>query len=365
MSAKKTLSQLFKTAGIEINGEAPADVKIYDEDVYTIFLSGNSIAIGESFMNKQWDCTDLAGFLTKLLQQKLQIKKNLISDPKLFLRMIISNLQVGKKAYEVGEQHYDLGNDLYSAMLDRRMVYTSGIYEGAYDLDSAQEIKLERICQKLKLKRGQRILDIGCGWGSFMKYAAQKYGVSCVGLSVSKEQTALGRKLCEGLPVEFIITDYRDYSDAEKFDHIVSIEMIEAVGQKNMHTYFSKVYELLKPGGAFMLQAIISKKRIPVADPWIDKYIFPNGVLVSAYQLEKHTRGFFLWEDLKDIGVDYDPTLMAWWKNFDEAYSELFKSNPKYDERFYRMWKYYLQACAALFRTREIQDWQLLLRKAS
>lgn len=364
MKEKEALERIAKAVGVTINGPEPTDPQIYDDSVYRAFLSHNSLAIGETFMDKKWDCDDLAGLYTKILKRKLQIKKNLLSDPKLFLRTAFSNLQAGIKAFEVGEQHYDLGNDLYEAMLDRRMVYTSAIYDGAYDLDSAQEIKLERICRKLGLKRGDRVLDIGCGWGSFMKYAAQKYGVSCVGLTVSKEQTAWGRKSCEGLPIEFVITDYRDYVDEEKFDHIVSIEMIEAVGQKNLRTYFKKANELLKDGGTFMLQAIISPKRIPVADPWIDKYIFPNGVLVSPHQLEKHTRGLFHFADLRDIGPDYDPTLMAWWQNFDIAYEELRKQNERYDERFYRMWKYYLQMCAALFRSRELQDWQLLLRKA-
>lgn len=363
MKAKQAMTTIAKSVGVTFNGSAATDPQIYDDSVYQAFLSRNSLALGESFMDGRWDCEDLAGFYTKALRGNLQIRKTILSDPKLFLRTLLANLQSGNRAYQVGEEHYDLGNNLYEAMLGRRMVYTGAIYEGAYDLDSAQEIKLERICRQLRLRPGDRVLDIGCGWGSFMKYAAQKYGVTCVGLSVSKEQIAWGRESCAGLPVEFVFTDYRDFSDAEGFDHIVSIEMIEAVGQKNLKTYFKKAHALLKSGGAFMLQAIISQKPFPMADPWIDKYIFPNGVLVSPRQLERHTNGLFIYENLQDIGPDYDPTLLAWWDNFDAAYPKLKEANPKYDERFYRMWKYYLQMCAALFRTRQIQDWQLLLRK--
>ena len=363
MNNKDAVENLAKALGLTLQGDGATDVRVYDDSVYKFFLSRNSLAIGESYMDKKWDCDDLAGMLTKVFDGEVQIKKNLLSDPQLFLRTFLLNLQSGKRAFEVGEQHYDLGNDLYEATLGKTMVYTSAIYEGVTELDEAQEQKLERICRKLNLKPGQCILDIGCGWGSFMKYAAEKYDVSCVGLSVSKKQTEYGRELCAGLPIEFIVKDYRDYVPEGQFDHIVSIEMIEAVGQKNMQQYFNIVHALLKPGGCFMLQAIISDKHNPLADPWIDRYIFPNGVLVSSRQIEKHTHGLFMYEDLKNIGLDYDKTLMDWWANFDREYPRLKLNNPKYDERFYRMWKYYLHSCAAVFRAREAYDWQLLLRK--
>ena len=365
MNAKESVLSIMKTIGSEINGPAATDPQIYDESVYEVFLSANSLALGEAYMDKKWDCNDLAGFYTKGLKQKLQIKKNIFTDPKLFLQSVFFNLQSKQRAFHVGEKHYDLGNDLYEATLGKHLLYTCDIWDGARNLTEAQEKKMDRICRKLNLRPGQRLLDVGCGWGGLMRFAAMHYKVSCVGLSVSKEQTLYGREWCQGLPVEFIIADYRDYTDAEGFDHVSSIEMIEHVGQKNYRTYFEKIHELLKPGGTFMLQAIISPKKKPIADPWLDKYIFPNGVLSSPYQIEKNTRGLFHYEDLKNIGPDYDPTLMAWWENFEEAYPELVQKNPKYDERFYRMWKYYLQTCAALFRTEQLHDWQVLLKRTS
>ncbi len=363
MNTKEAVQNLMSSIGVTLNGNGATDVRVYDESVYEIFLSRNSVAIGESYMDKKRDCNDLAGMLTNVLTAKVQIKKSVLTDPHLFFRTFLANLQSGSRAFEVGEQHYDLGNDLYQATLGKTMVYTCALYDGVKDLDEAQNKKLDRICRKLNLQPGQRILDIGCGWGSFMKYAAETYGVTCVGLTVSKKQTEFGREWCAGLPIEFVVADYRDYVPSEPFDHVVSIEMIEAVGQKNMQTYFDLVHNWVKPGGLFMLQAIISNKKFPMADPWIDKYIFPNGVLVTGAQLEKHTRGLFIYEDLKNIGLDYDRTLMDWWMNFDREYMNLKENNPKYDERFYRMWKYYLHSCAALFRSREAQDWQLLLRK--
>jgi cyclopropane-fatty-acyl-phospholipid synthase len=260
--------------------------------------------------------------------------------------------------------HYDLGNDLYEAMLDDRMVYTCAIWDGVDTLEAAQKQKLEAMCQKLDLRPGQRVLDIGCGWGSFMKYAAERYGVECVGLSVSKEQIAYGRTACADLPIEFVFADYREYADEQGFDHIVSIEMLEAVGPKNFRTYFETVHGLLRPGGRFALQTIGEAQARPVPDPWLDRYIFPNGVIPSLAQIEPAVRELFLFEHLDNIGPDYDPTLMAWWERFAAAYPELQARNPRYDEGFFRLWKYYLQSCAAVFRARQMHDWQIVFSLA-
>lgn len=327
------------------------------------FLSRSSLALGESFMDKWWDCEDLAGLFNVILQNQLVIKDSLLENHSLLLRSLFFNLQSRSRARQVAVEHYDLGDDLYTAMLDSRMVYTAAVWDGVETLDAAQEQKLELLCRKLGLQKGDRVLDIGCGWGSFMKYAVEKYGVTCVGITVSEGQTALGRKICAGLPIEFIIKDYREYSDLHGFDHIVSVEMIEAVGVKNFRTYFKKVHELLKPKGRFVLQAIGNQKQVSVADPWIDKYIFRNGILPSLNQLEDSMRDLFIFEHLENIGPDYDRTLMAWWYNFHSSYGKLSENNKTYNERFYRMWKYYLQACAALFRSRTTQDWQIVFTK--
>jgi cyclopropane-fatty-acyl-phospholipid synthase len=197
-----------------------------------------------------------------------------------------------------------------------------------------------------------------------MKYAAEKHQATVTGLTVSVGQTELGRNMCDGLPVEFVIGDYRNYKRAEKFEHVVSVEMIEAVGAKNLRTYFTKAHELLKDGGLFGLQAIMSLDAKPVPDVWIDRYIFPNGILPSLAQVEQATRGLFIVESLENFAHDYDLTLMEWWRRFDASYEELVAQNPKYNERFYRMWKFYLQCCAGLFRADEVQVCQLILVKA-
>lgn len=360
MNAKERVADILAQIDVTIDGDRPTDIQVHNEKVYDRILTGGTLAIGESFMDGWWDVEDLAEVVSRLHTKRAY--RDIVSFDAwtLLLRAFVGNLQSKARSFQVGEEHYDLGNDLYTRMLDTRMVYTSGVWDGVDTLEAAQDQKLEMMCQKLNLQHGDRVLDIGCGWGSFMKYAAERYGVSCVGLTVSVEQTELGRKLCEGLPIEFVIQDYREYTDTEKFDHIVSIEMIEAVGPKNFRAYFEKAHELLKPDGRFAIQAIGDLDKKPVPSVWIDTYIFPNGFLPSIYQLDEAHRHLFRMEHLENIGPDYDPTLMEWWRRFDAAYPELQKQNQKYDERFYRMWKFYLHTCAGLFRSRVGQNWQIV-----
>lgn len=268
---------------------------------------------------------------------------------------MLGNPQRPSKAFEVGEKHYDIGNDLYEAMLDSRMTYTCGYWKDAHNLEEAQEAKLDLVCKKLGLKPGHRILDVGCGWGSFLKYASERYGVRGVGITVSKEQAALARERCKGLPIEIRLQDYRDTEGT--YDHIASLGMFEHVGPKNYRAYFSKIKTLLKDGGLFLLHTIGSDITAPV-DPWIEKYIFPNSQIPSLRQVADALEGLFIMEDWHNFGADYDTTLMAWFSRFD-AHWEEFKH--RYDERFYRMWKYYLLVSAASFRARKNQLWQIVL----
>jgi cyclopropane-fatty-acyl-phospholipid synthase len=362
MKSQEKVAHILSTAGIALNGPKATDIQINDEQVWGRVLGGGSLALGETFMDGLWDVEDLAGLVDTVYRAKLY--KQLVSFDALplIVRGIFQNLQNRTRAFTVAQAHYDLGNDLYTKMLDTRMVYTSGIWEGVQTLEAAQEQKLERLCQLIGLKTGGSVLDIGCGWGSFMKYAAERHQASVIGLTVSVGQTELGEKMCAGLPVEFVIGDYRDYNRAEKFDHVVSVEMIEAVGAKNLRTYFEKAHSLLKPTGFFGLQAIMSIDPKPVPDVWIDRYIFPNGILPSLPQIEKAIRGLFVIESMQNYADDYDKTLMEWWRRFDASYEQLKAANPKYDERFYRMWKFYLQGCAGLFRANEVQVCQILLR---
>ncbi|MCK4670137.1 MAG: cyclopropane fatty acyl phospholipid synthase [Nanoarchaeota archaeon] len=359
MDAKKLVQKYLTLADIQINGKRLWDIQVHNPKLYTRVLAGGSLALGESYMDGWWDCKALDEFFYRILKSRLDKKvkdwKQLIAS---VIKAKIVNLQSRTKAYEIGKRHYDIGNDLYKNMLDKRMVYSCGYWKNAKILDKAQEVKLDLICKKLGLKPGMKILDIGCGWGSLAKYAAEKYKVKVVGITISREQAKLAREMCKGLSVEIRLQDYRKLR--EKFDRIVSVGMFEHVGYKNYKTYMEVVSRCLKPNGLFLLHTIAGNTSAKTTDPWISKYIFPNSMLPSAKQITTAYEGLFILEDWHSFGIDYDKTLMAWYKNFTKTWSKIKKD---YDTRFYRMWEYYLLACAGTFRSGDNQLWQIVLSK--
>jgi cyclopropane-fatty-acyl-phospholipid synthase len=359
VSAKTAIQELLERADVRINGNRPGDIQVHNDKFYKRVLAQGSLGLGESYMDGWWDCKELDVFFYKIMSARLEEKVRGLSIVFPYLAAKLTNMQSKSRAFEVGERHYDIGNDLYEAMLDKRLTYTCGYWKSAKTLDEAQEAKLDLVCKKMKLKPGMTVLDIGCGWGSFAKFAAEKYKVKVVGITVSKEQIALGKKLCKGLPVELRFQDYRDVQG--QFDRIVSLGMFEHVGPKNYRTYMEVAYRCLKDDGLFMLHTIGSSKTSQMGDPWFSKYIFPNGRLPSIKQISGSMEGLFVMEDWHNFGAYYDPTLMAWFKNFDKAWPKLKKN---YSERFYRMWRYYLLSCAGSFRARKrLQLWQIVLSK--
>ncbi|RUO29353.1 cyclopropane-fatty-acyl-phospholipid synthase [Aliidiomarina sedimenti] len=365
MSSQDFANELLAKADIQINGSRPWDLQLHRDDVIPRALAHGNLGLGEAYMDGHWDCEHLDQFFSRLLQARIaeQVHPSRLIMHSLKNRLF--NLQGKKRAWEVGQKHYDLGNDLYQKMLDKRMVYTCGFWTQAKDLDTAQEHKLELTCRKLKLKPGMRVLDVGCGWGSFMQYAAEHYGVECVGVTISKAQIELGKERFKGLPVEFLLNDYRDLPEifADKpFDAVVSLGMFEHVGPKNHRTYMQVVNQVLKEHGLFLLHTIGRNAGGTPPDPWIDKYIFPNGELPAIRHVGEAAEKLFVVEDLHNFGASYDKTLMAWHDNFERGWPELQK-NARYDTRFYRMWRYYLLSCAGAFRARNIQLWQWVLSK--
>ena len=355
-SARDRVDELLAQAGIRVNGPAPTDIRIHDPQFYERVLAHGSLGLGETYMEGAWDAADLDGFLFKLLDARLDEALHTFDDLLLHLKARMINMQRGQRAWVVGEQHYDLGNDLYQAMLGRRLVYSCGYWKDATDLDAAQEAKLALVCAKLGLAPGMRVLDIGCGWGEALKYAAQVHGVSGVGVTVSQEQAHFARELCRDLPIEIRAQDYRELD--ERYDRVLSIGMFEHVGVKNYRTYFEVARRCTADDGLFLLHCIGSNVSTDRTDPWIEKYIFPNSMLPSAAQITHAVEGLFVIEDWHNFGADYDRTLLAWRANFDAAWPRLAL---RYDERFRRMWRFYLSASAATFRARRDQLWQLVL----
>lgn len=365
--SKQLVVSILEKADIAINGDRPWDIKVNDIKFFDQVLSQGSLGLGEGYMQGAWDCEQIDVMVSKLMQIDAEkIAENLIFKNPLYLlgalNSKIFNPQTISRSFEVGQKHYDTGNDFFQNMLDKRMVYTCGYWKNAKSLDEAQEHKLELVCQKLQLQKGMKVLDIGCGWGSFMKYASQKYGVSCVGLTVSKEQKILGEKLCAGLPIEFVLDDYRNHNPTEKYDRIVSLGMFEHVGSKNYNDFFGVAQKLLKPEGLFLLHTIGSAITVTLNDPWLEKYIFPNSHLPSVKQIGEASEGKFIMEDWHNFGPDYDLTLMAWYRNFVANYSKI---EDKYSPAFFRMWSYFLLACAGTFRAKKMQLWQIVFSHPS
>jgi cyclopropane-fatty-acyl-phospholipid synthase len=356
--SKKFVEDLFAIADIKINGDRPWDIQVKNEKFYDRFVSQGSLGMGESYMDGWWDAEKLEEFFERALRNNLnrKVKRN-FATLGIYLQAKIFNLQKSD-AFHIGKHHYDIGNDLYEAMLDKRLTYTCGYWKDAKNLDEAQEAKLDLVCKKIGLKKGQKVLDIGSGWGSFIKFAAERYGATCVGLTVSKEQVDYANSTRGDLPIETRLQDYRDIN--EKFDHVVSLGMFEHVGDKNYRTYMEKVDSLLKDDGLFLLHTIGSNISTADPDPWIAKYIFPNSTLPSIAQIAKAAEELFIMEDWHNFGTDYDKTLMVWFNNFNNNWPNL---KSKYGDRFYKMWKYYLLAFVGSFRARNIQLWQIVFSK--
>jgi cyclopropane-fatty-acyl-phospholipid synthase len=356
--AHRLAAELLGKAGIQINGNASWDMQLHDSDVPQRALATGNLGLGEAYMDGAWDADHLDEFFYRLMRSRLtdNIKPLRLIFHALSARFL--NKQSKRRAWKVGKAHYDLGNDFYAAMLDPRMAYTCGYWKNASTLAEAQEAKLELICRKLQLEPGMRVLDIGCGWGSFMRYAVEHYQVKCVGVTISREQAEWAQARYSDLPLDFRFQDYREMD--ERFDRIVSIGMFEHVGHKNHRTYMEVAHRCLEDGGLFLLHTIGKNTRSSTPDPWIDKYIFPNGDLPSLGQIGDAMDGLFIAEDLHNFGSDYDKTLMAWYHNFEAAWPQFAQ---ELGERFYRMWRYYLLSCAGAFRARDLQLWQWVLSK--
>ena len=352
-------TQLLARAGITVNGDQPWDIQVKNPEFFSRVFRDGTLGVGESYMDGWWDSEQLDETVARLLRARLDA---VIRDSWVMLahtvRSRLMNLQAVTRAFEVGEKHYDIGNELYSRMLDKRLVYTCGYWKDADNLDAAQEAKLDLVCRKIGLEKGMRVLELGCGWGSFAQFAAERYGAEVTGYTVSKEQAQLARERCAGLPVDIRLDDYRAATGT--YDRVISIGIMEHVGAKNYRTYMEVADRCLVDDGVAFVHTIGNIVTRKAFDPWFHKYIFPNAHLPSVAQLGAAMEGLFVLEDLHNIGEHYDKTLMAWHDNFEAAWPEL---AGRYDERFRRMWRYYLLSCAGGFRARYIQLYQLVMTK--
>ena len=358
--AKEIVETLFHQAGISINGNNPHDIHIHNEDFYPRLLCDGALGLGESYMDGWWDCEAIDQLLDKARRAALhqRMSGNSAKVAWHYLKSKVLNLQNCSRAFQVGEHHYDVGNNLYEHMLGKTMAYTSAYWNNAKTLDEAQEAKLDLVCRKINLEPGMSVLDLGCGFGSFAIYAAKNYGVSVKGVTVSKEQVKWAQAQSKGLPVDIELVDYRNVTG--RYDRVISIGIMEHVGYKNYRSYMEAVYRTLKDDGVAFIHTIGGNRSVTAADPWTSKYIFPNGMIPSITQVGEAMESLFVMEDWHNFGPDYDKTLMAWYHNFERAWPLL---RDAYGERFHRMWRFYLLGSAGSFRSRLLQLWQIVLTK--
>jgi cyclopropane-fatty-acyl-phospholipid synthase len=353
---RRRAEELLALADVRVDGDGPRDIRVHDQRLWARVLAEGSLGLGESYMDGWWDCDRLDEFFHGVLAAGLDTRIEPWKDGLRLMRAKLFNLQKPSRAFHIGRHHYDLGNDLFSAMLDQRMIYSCGYWKDAATLDEAQEAKLDLVCRKLGLQPSMRLLDIGCGWGGTARFAAERYGVSVVGITVSERQVQYGQRLCEGLDVELRLQDYRSLEG--KFDRVLSIGMFEHVGLKNYGTYMRTVRRVLTDDGLFLLHTIGGNRPETRTDPWTERYIFPNSMLPSVQQIGAAIEGRLVLEDWHSFGPDYDTTLLCWHRNFEEHWPTL---RERYDERFHRMWRYFLLSSAGGFRARKNQLWQVVL----
>ena len=359
--ARERVENLLRSADIQVDGSHPWEIQVHDERFYSRILAGGTLGLGESYMDGWWDCAALDEMCCRAIRARLDERfartlRNLLT----LVHALIVNRQTQRRSHEVGENHYDLGNDFFTAMLDPWMQYSCALFGEGDDLAAAQRRKLEMICQRLELAPGMRLLDIGCGWGGLAKYAAENYGCSVVGLTVSREQQQFAIEWCRGLDVQIELRDYRQARGV--FDRVVSIGMVEHVGFKNYRDYLRVAADSLGTEGRFLCHGIGNPVSSFQLDPWIRRYIFPNSLLPSLSRLTKAAEGLFLVEEVRNFGPHYDATLLAWEENFRRAWPRFVEH---YDERFRRMWRFYLISCAGAFRARSLQLYSILFIRAA
>ncbi len=355
---RRALEALLEDCGVRINGNNAWDIRVHNEGFYARALREGSFGFAESYMERWWDVADLEELIYRILKARVDERVRTWQELMAYLSAVLFNRQRRSRAFVVGQRHYDIGNDLYERMLDSRMIYSCGYWERAGTLEEAQRAKLDLVFHKLDLKPGQRVLDVGCGWGGALEYAAREYGVEGVGITISREQAEYARTRCAGLPIEIRLQDYRETRG--DFDHIYSIGMFEHVGPKNYRTYMKTMRRCLRPAGRFLLHTIGANRSIGRSgtDPWIEKYIFPNSQLPTEGQIAAAASKLFKVIGRQAIGGHYVPTLRAWRTNFERAWPALRKTH---DDEFFRMWEFYLNSSAAGFRAEKNDVWQWLL----
>lgn len=367
MAFKRIVKNTLAAADVAINGNRPWDIQIYDDRFYRRAARG-TLGLGESYMDGDWDVASVDSlfqhFLTAELRQSLLYK---INHAGLVIRAKLSNLQTRRRSRAVAEEHYNLDHRMYEQFLGPWNQYTCCFFNDTDDLHQAEVNKLEMICRKLEINENDHVLDIGCGWGGFARYASSTRGCEVTGITISTEQADFARDYTEGLPVDILLADYRDLPEklGSKFDKILICGMIEHVGYKNYRGLMEVVHQLLDDDGLFLLHTIGNADETHIVDRWIEKYIFRNSMAPAMGQLAIAFQGLFSVHAWENYGHYYSKTLTAWQENFERNWDNIraIASKPAFDEKFRRMWNYYLLSSKAAFDVEDLLLWQVVMSK--
>ncbi len=349
------------------------EAQIHSDALYSRLVRSGELGLGESYMEGLWDTNDLTGLLVLGIENR-RYASGFVRKVNDVSRWPNRRLHIGRRNSLEGSQrnvhaHYDLSNELFSLFLDETMTYSSAVFENEeQSLEDAQRRKYDILCRKAGIRPGDRVLEVGCGWGGFAIHAAKHYGAHVTATTISSEQYRLAadRIAAEGLSdqIELQLTDYRDLRG--RYDHVVSIEMFEAVGAEYFATFFEKCNAVLHSGGRLVMQTISVPERTFEAlrdgVNWMQKYIFPGGMLPSLAAIDKAISNTELVvSDVEDIAPHYVRTLQEWRQRFEERLNEVRALG--FDERFERMWRYYLCSAEAGFATRSTGDLQIVFEK--
>ena len=367
-----------ETVGEVAGDKHPAVLDISSHGFFKRVLWHGEIGFGEGYMEGDWTTPDLPHLLATLINnldsipemsgnEQKSLKFHLLSSLNKFAHWRRRNTRSNSRRNI--QEHYDLSNDFYKLWLDETMTYSSAWFRDQESLEEAQKNKYQRLCEKLRLKPGMRVLEIGCGWGGFSLYAARNYGVNITAITISKAQQEIARQRVKEAGLEEMIdvrlVDYRDVKG--DFDAIASIEMLEAVGHEYLKTFFRQCHALLKPEGRVGLQVIVCPdsryKMMRRSVDWIKKHIFPGGQLPSIKALldSANSTGDLYLQHLENFGLHYARTLEIWRDQFNEQKEAV--SSLGFDDRFMRKWNYYLAYCQAAFATRNINVSQMILTR--
>lgn len=357
--AEADMRALLARAGVAVGGGRPWDIRVSNREFYRRALTGGSLAVGESYADGWWEADRLDEVFHRIFKAGLHAR--FTPDPWNRWRTMAGrflDFRTRVRCRKAAGVRDGLGNDLFQAMLGKRMSCTCAYWKDARSLDDAEDAKLELVCRKLELKPGMSVLDLGCGWGAFARYAAERHGVSVTGVNIAAEQVALGRELCKGLPVALRVQDYRDVRG--RFDRVVSLGLMEQIGPRGCRAYMAAAAQCLKADGIALIHTIGRNVPASGGDPWFDGGVLPGGETPTLSRLAGAMEGHFVVEDVHNIGPHYDPTLLAWHDSLARRWPEL---RGKYGDRLYRTLKFSLLSAAGSFRARRSQLFQIVMTR--